>query len=96
MAVTANEDRLNTNADLTIMREIMAYFVATRLTSEDDITTLISRIEGHIHRDIDRAAQYSAQNADSQRTRYKARLTLFSDSINDYRNYRNKENESTS
>ena len=85
MAVTSYEDRLNANADLVIMREIVAYFVATRLTSEDEIAALIKRIMMHVNKDVEHAAKSSAENAKNLRLRYESRLRLFSEAINYYR-----------
>jgi hypothetical protein len=85
MAVSADADRLNANADLIIIREIMSYFVASRLTSDDEVDALIARITDRIHSDLELAERDGAEHADNQRTRYRARLKLFADSVNYYR-----------
>jgi hypothetical protein len=87
MAVTANEDRLNLNADMEIMREMVAYLVAGRLDSDGggETCVLIKRIKRNLDKALGNAAQLSEQHANNQKLRYEARLRLVSDAINSYR-----------
>jgi hypothetical protein len=92
MAVTANEHRLNTLADLVILKEAVAFLMAQQMkdgVSDNEnekvqLAALTDRIRTQIESRLVAAGAMSAQNQTTEQRRYAQSLDGFMDGVRHY------------